>query len=234
MRFLLLLISSLYLNATEFYAKLEPIESYNIKSAVSGKVDYANLDIEGKESKNSTIIKIDANTEEFELKKSLLKLDISKNILKIEKDNYNRIKRISSKSINEKNNQKIKVLNLESSILDMEIKIDKLKDTISKKTIKSKNMFIYEINVKEGDYVNPGTLLFKAEDISKAKLEIFIPISEVNKYKNSTIYIDDKKTDLEIAKIYDVADENHISAYKAIIYINNPEKLSKLTKIEFK
>ena len=54
----LLSISTIF--ASEYYAKLEPIESYQIKSAVSGKVIYSNSKIEGLKANNSTIIEIDS------------------------------------------------------------------------------------------------------------------------------------------------------------------------------
>jgi hypothetical protein len=88
--------------------------------------------------------------------------------------------------------------------------------------------------VEKDDYVNPGTLLYEAKDLSKGKLEIYVPIGDVEAIKTKTIYIDGEKTDLKINKIYDVADSKHISSYKCEIIINNPKTFSRLVKIEFK
>jgi len=52
--------------------------------------------------------------------------------------------------------------------------------------------------------------------------------------KNKTIYLDGKKSDLKISKLYTVADTKHISSYKCEIIIPAPKTFSKLTKIEFK
>ena len=46
--------------ASEYYAKLEPIDSFQVKAAVSGKVIYSNSQIEGSKANNSTIIEIDS------------------------------------------------------------------------------------------------------------------------------------------------------------------------------
>jgi hypothetical protein len=73
-----------------------------------------------------------------------------------------------------------------------------------------------------------------AKDLSKGKLEIFLPINSANSYTNKTIYLDSVKTDLKINKIYKVADSKNISSYKCEIIIPNPKKFSKLVKIEFK
>ena len=42
--------------AAEYYAKLEPIESYKVKSAVAGKVVFSNSKIEGFKANNTKII----------------------------------------------------------------------------------------------------------------------------------------------------------------------------------
>ncbi len=77
-------------------------------------------------------------------------------------------------------------------------------------------------------------LLYEAKNLDKGKLEIFIPISDVNSIKDKKIYLDGKVTDLKIDKIFDVADSKHISSYKAEIIITNPKTFSRLVKIEFK
>lgn len=142
--------------------------------------------------------------------------------------------RVSSKSEFEKDNQKIKVINLETTKADIEIKIANLKDSIKNKKLIEKSNYIYNINVKKDDYVTPGTLLYEAKDLSKGKLEIFIPIEDIETIKTKDIYIDDKKSDLKIAKIYDVADSEHISSYKVELHIKDVKKFSRLVKIEFR
>ncbi len=228
----LVLISSLF--SMEFYAKLEPINNYSVKSAVSGKVIYTNDEIEGKFANNSIVVKIDSEVNEVELKQSLNKLESINQMIDIQQKNYERLLKISSKSGFEKDTQKLNVINLESSKADMLIKIATLKDTIKNKKLMEKNNYIYNIAVEKDDYVNPGTLLYEAKDLSKGKLEIYVPIADVDTIKTKTIYIDDEKTDLKINKIYDVADSKHISSYKCEIIINNPKTFSRLVKIEFK
>ena len=230
--FCLFMINAMF--ASEYYAKLEPIQSYKVKAAVSGKVIYTNEKIEGFKAKKSLIIQLDSKLNKLDLKQSENKISFLNQMIKIESNNYTRLKKVSSKSIFEKDSQKLKVINLKSQKADMQIKIESLKDIISNKKLIEKSNYIFNISVKKGDYVNPGTLLYEAKDISKGKLEIFIPISQVNNIKNKTIYMDNKKTDLKINKIYNVADDVHISAYKAEIIINKAETFSRLVKIEFK
>lgn len=220
--------------AYEFYAKLEPIESFQVKSSVNGKVIYSNEKIEGFKAKNTKIIEIDSYVDRIDLAQSNNKLKAIDNMMKIENKNYNRLLKVSSKSGFEKDNQKLKVINFETTKSDILVKIANLKDSIKNKKLIEKSNYIYNISVKKGDYVNPGTLLYESKDLSKGKLEIFVPIADVDKIKDKTIYLDDKKTDLKINKIYDVADSKHISSYKTEIVIDNPKTFSRLVKIEFK
>lgn len=230
--FCLVLLNSIFAN--EFYAKLEPVQSYKVKASTSGKIIYTNEEIEGSQAKNSLIIEIDSKLNTMDLKQSRNKMNYLNQMIKIEANNYTRLKKVSSKSIFEKDNQRLKVITLRSQKADMEIKIESLKDTISNKKLIEKSNYIFNISVKKGDYVNAGTLLYEAKDISKGKLEIFIPISSVEDIKTKTIYLDGKETDLKINKIYSIADDVHISAYKAQIIVEDTKMFSRLIKIEFK
>ena len=228
----LLTITTIF--ASEYYAKLEPIESYQIKSAVSGKVIYSNSKIEGLKANNSTIIEIDSMVNKVELEQSRNKLKYIDEMIKIETNNYDRLNQVSSKSAFEKDTQKLKVINLESSKADMIVKIDTLKDTISNKKLQEKSNYIFNIAVKEGDYVNPGTLLYEAKDLSKGKLEIFVPIAQIEEIKNKEIFLDGVKSDIKISKIYEIADSTNISSYKVELILDNAKIFSRLVKIEFK
>ncbi|MEA2017876.1 MAG: hypothetical protein U9N59_05455 [Campylobacterota bacterium] len=229
----LILISSIGF-ATEYFAKIEPISTYNVKSSVSGKVIYVNASLESKQIKNATIVKIDDNVNKIDLIQTQLKLNNLEEILRLEKSTLESFKKVSSKSRFDKDNQKIKILNISSSISDLKTKLKTLEDTISKKSLKEKNSYIYNISVEKDDYVNPGTLLYTAMDLSKGKVEVFIPISDAKTISSKTIYIDGKKTDLEISKLYNVADVKHISSYKCEINIPDPKQFSTLVKVEFK
>lgn len=232
MIFLLLMMS--YLFSSEFYAKLEPYETYLIKSAVSGKIIYANDKMEGFKANNSTIIKIDSKLSVIDLEQSRNKLKYLNEMISIEKLNYNRLKKVSSKSQFEKDSQKLKIINLESSRADLLVKIETLKDDIFNKKLVEKSNYIYNIAVKKGDYVNPGTLLYEAKDLSKGKLEFFVPISDINTIKNKKIFLDGKESNVKINKIFEVADTSHISSYKVQLLLSKVNKFSRLIKIEFK
>jgi hypothetical protein len=239
MKFIILIIFSITLQATniqknEFFSIVYPLEQYIIKSATNGKIVYVNDKIEGNFANNSIIVEIDKELDTIELEQLKIKSKIINNMIGIENKNYNIIKNISSKSKFDKDNQKLKLLNLESLKIDLKIKLASLKDKISNKTLKETNNYIYNISIKKGDYVNLGSVLYEVHDLSKGKLEIFIPINFSKDILNKTIYINNKKTKYKINKIYKVADKKHISRYRCEIIINKPKDFSKLYKIQFK
>jgi len=229
----LLLLSSISF-ATTYFAKVEPINSYTVKSSVSGKVIYANSALESKIAQNAMVVKLDDSVDLIELEQSQEKLGNMQQVLKLQDNTLESFKRVSSKSQFDRDNQKIVILNTASTINDLKTKIATLKDTIKNKNLSEKNSYIYDVSVEVGDYVTPGTLLYTAMDLSKGKVEIFIPIDDAATIQDKEIYLDDKKSDLKIEKLYDVADSKHISSYKCEIIIPSPEKFSKLVKIEFK
>jgi multidrug resistance efflux pump len=229
----LLLLSSISF-ATSYFAKVEPINSYNIKSSVSGKVIYANSALESKAVNNAMVVKLDDSVDTIDLEQSEKKLENMQQILKLQDNTLESFKRVSSKSQFDRDNQKIVILNTSSTINDLKTKIATLKDTIKNKNLNEKNSYIYDVAVEVGDYVTPGTLLYTAMDLSKGKVEIFIPIDDATTIQDKEIYLNDEKSDLKIAKLYDVADSKHISSYKCEIIIPNPKTFSKLVKIEFK
>lgn len=228
-----ILLSSLTF-ASEYYAKVEPIHTYKVKSSVNGKVIEANTQFESKFVTKSLIVKLDDSVNLVDLKQSKLKLENLKQIQNLEEENLERFKKVSSKSKYDKDNQKIKILNALATINDLETRIATLEDTIKNQNLYEEKKYIYDIAVEVGDYVNPGTLLYTAMDLSAGKLEIFIPIDEVKGIEEKTILINGEKTDLKIAKQYSVADTQHISSYKCEIILPKPENFSALVKVEFK
>lgn len=223
-----------HLLADEYFATLEPINTYTYKASTSGEVLYANHKAEGTLVKDDVIIKLDKKLSQIELTQTIDKIKILEQMIEIENKNYERFKDLSSKSEFEKDTQKMKVLNLELQRNDLLSKKASLEDTIDAKTIGVKERFISTIFVKENDFVNAGTALFEAKDLSRGKLEIYIPIEKVDGYKKSQIYLDGKPTRLKINKVYKVADPKYISSYKCEIVLANPKKFSQLMKIEFR
>jgi hypothetical protein len=220
--------------ANEYYAKVEPIQSYTIKAATSGEVIYTNEAIEGEFAQSSVIVELDSTVDRVDLEQTRNKLALFEQMIEIERNNYERLKKVTTRSDFDKDSQLLKTLNLQSTQADLNIKIAQLQENIANKKLIEKNRYIYSIGVKKGDYINAGTLLYEAKDLSKGKIELFIPISEVSTLENKKIFMNNEPTELKIHKIYQVADAKNISSYKVEIIIDEPKAFSSLVKIEFK
>lgn len=230
-----------------YYAKLEPIETYNIKASVSGIVDYIDRDIEGKyTNRDKTIIKIDDFDQSQELGSVNISLALQtknlKNQQKIEvlnQKNYNRVLKQSSKSTRAKElalnallATQTQTINLKNSISSLKLKKSILKNILkNKKIVANKNSFVYQYYVNIGDYVVPSKLLVTLMDTSFTKLEVFVSYEDKQSIANgATILIDDKVNKVLEYKIWDIADSKNISSYKLWIKTDLKD-ISKMYKI---
>ena len=263
MKYIILFLTPLLLFSKVHYAKVEPLESITLKSAVSAQVLVAKIDLEGRRVHSNTIIQLDGKLDKIKLSssKESLKLiqsmiQINRNILSALKQSlnkqkayYSRISNIVSASKTQKDNAfyaftnaktqyfstKEKIDSLKKQKLDLEFEIARLKDSINKKSITIKNKFLDKLLVHKGDFVNMGTPLAELKDLTSAKLVLFLEANELKDIKKRTIYINDKATNYKVSKIWSVADKKFISSYRTEIVIKNPkESFSKLLKVEFK
>ncbi len=260
---LFLILTPVLLLAKIHYAKVEPYETTTIKSSVSAEVIKANISLEGKRVKDSLIIELDDKLDKIKLASDKEAIKLTKNMITINQNSlssilkslkreeayYNRINNISTVSLTQKDkafysfiNAKTQYLNVKEKIeslkkqkLDLLYSVNRLKDSISKKSIRIKNRFLNKLLVHKGDFVNMGVALAVIQDLTKAKLVVFLEDDELKDIKSKKIYIDNKKTNYSISKIWSVTDDKFISAYRAEIIIKNPkERFSKLLKVEFK
>ena len=263
MRYLILILSPLIAFAKIHYAKVEPYESITLKSAVSAQVISAKIELEGTNIKDKVVIQLDDKLDKIRLKSDRESLNLIKNMINInqqnlnslqqslkrQKDYYNRISNISTASTTQKDKAfygyinaktqylatKEKIESLKKQKLDLIYNIERLKDSIQKKSIRLKDKFLYKLLVHKGDFVNMSMPLAQIKDLSRAKLTLFLEDDELKDIKNKTIYINGKATKYKLDKIWSVADEKFISSYRAEIIIpHNRYEFSKLLKVEIK
>ena len=110
----------------------------------------------------------------------------------------------------------------------------RLQKSIADKQVVAKGFVLYELLVQKGAFVNPATPLATVADVSKALLNIYVDAKVLEDITKKSIYIDDKKTDYKISRIWPIADGVNISKYRVQIIINPPKLFSKLVKVEFK
>ena len=254
-------IFTLSIFADEHYAKLEPLQSITIRSEVNGKVVVAKSNLEGKVA-NGLVVKIDDKLDKLDLKHSLESLNLIDKMIRVNRDilpllkksfekkrnMYLKVAPLSSSSVSTKDSLYSafvsaksqyssileKILNLENQKVSLEQKVALLKNIIDKKSIIVKNRYLYALNVKSGEYVNIGASIAIVQDISRAKLTLYLSEDELKGIEKKRIYINGKETNLKFSKIWKVADTKYISSYKAEIITKPFARFSKLIKIDIK
>ena len=237
------------------YAKLEPVQTYIIKASAAGQIVRADDSKEGSVGNGDVVVQIDDRVDRAQkralegslgvLKETLeLTRQMAENQKKVyEKDYryYQRTKNLKTKSQTEKDrifstmmaskNQllslKEKIATLKKQIADTEYQLVMLDDRIVKKAVRAEGLYIYRVAVRKGDYVNPGALLLQAMDTKRGRLVVYLDADEMKDIG--------KETNLKFDKLIRVADDVHISSYRAEIVLDDPGPLfSKLVKIEIK
>jgi hypothetical protein len=235
MKILLLLLAPLFLFSKVHYAKVEPYESVTLKSAVSALVMDVDLEAEGSVVDQKRVIYLDDRLDKINLKTSNENLLILQETLKRQESYFQRIDKLKTASMTQKDNAFYTFASTKTQYLDMKYKIAQLEDSIEKKSIVLDHMYLYEIIVRKGDYVAPGSPLAKVVDANRAKLVLFLEPDELENLAQKTVYLNGEKTDYKVDKVWRVADEKFISSYRAEIYIPAPQgSFSKLMKVEIK
>ncbi len=235
MKILLLLFTPLFIFAKVHYAQVEPYESVTLKSAVSALVMDVDLEAEGSVVDQKRVIYLDDRLDKINLKTSRENLLILHETLKRQESYFQRIDKLKTASTTQKDNAFYSFASAKTQYLDMQYKIAQLEDSIEKKSIVLHHMYLYEIMVRKGDYVAPGSSLARVVDASRAKLVLFLEPSELEQIGQKMVYLNGEKTEYKVDKVWRVADEKFISSYRAEIYITAPEgSFSKLMKVEIK
>ncbi len=245
------------------YARLDPYQSYAIKAAYAGTVVAADDGLEGKTANAQVVVQIEDVVDRAQkraiettietLEKTLAitrrMVENQQTVFKKDRDYYRRILPLKTKSRTEKDrvfstmiasqnqllNLQEKIATLEKQLADAKAQRIALKDRIEKKRITVPGLYIYKVAVRAGDYVAPGKLLLTAMDLRKGRLVLYLDPDEMKGIEKKRIYLDGKPTDWRFEKIIRVADEKHISSYRAEIVVPKPEGLfSRLLKIEIK
>lgn len=260
--FILLFIPVFTLYAKQYYAKVEPYEIRTISANVSGLVLFTDEQKEGAKLGTKEYIIIDdeldvIENDKLEKKVQLLHVTLSLNedlkknyeeITKRKNKNYERIKDLKIKSSVEKDREfydvvasqnslislEKEIISLQTQINDLELRSAQLQRSISDKHLKAEGYILYALMVKPGQVVAPSTPLAKIADASRALLTIYLSSEEIRDVKEKVLYLNGAKSNYKIDRIWNIADEKHLSSYKAEIIIDAPEHFSSLMKVELR
>ncbi|BCD68271.1 HlyD family efflux transporter periplasmic adaptor subunit [Nitratiruptor sp. YY09-18] len=261
MRLLFLMVLPLMLIAKVHSVKVEPLQIYHIKAAASGEVVFSDYTKESQVVHDAVIVGIDDKIDRATLKNIQKKTNNLQSIIKITKDslqtaaavmqikreNYERIKNLSTKPRYEKNMRQAEYLaarqnylatkekldNLLMQLADLQLQLTKTKDVISKKNPKISG-YVYNIYPRVGDFVAMGAPLVDVADITKAKVTLYLSPQEIEGIKEKKIFINGKRVVGEFITLHRITDTNFITQYKAEIAIPAPKIFGKIVKVEIK
>jgi multidrug resistance efflux pump len=262
MKKLLLLVLPILMFGKVHYAKVEPLERATIKASIGGMITKVDLSAEGQVAGKGAVIQIDDRMDRVSLKSSQDSLKLFHETLAINEEivqglakthalkqsYFDRVNALESSTQTQKDNAysaligaknqmlatKEKIVNLKKQILDLEYKIAMLQDSIAKKKIILTGRYLYKIMVRAGEFASPGLPLAIADDLSKAKLTLYLDRDELKGIENKKVYIDGSEDGIMISRIWREADEKFISAYKAEIILEPMHPFSVLLKVEVK
>jgi multidrug resistance efflux pump len=254
---------SIFSFAGEHYARVEPWERVTLKAAASGTILEANASLEGRTVTNARVIHIDDRLDRKELENTRRSrklvagtLELTRQMIpgleeswKRQKGYYERMRKLTTASQTQKDqayqtmvgaeNQwlstKEKALNLEKSLLDLDYKIAMLEDRIAKKNIRLTNRYLYKLMVRAGEYASPGMALAVVDDLSRAKLVLYLSPEEVARVRSgkAKLIIGGKPAEANFSKIWKETDEKYISSYRAELPIPAGRyPFSSLVKVE--
>jgi multidrug resistance efflux pump len=219
MKYLIFLLP-IFLFGTEYYGKVEPFKKYTITSKTNGKVIFVNDEAKGKVATSEIIVKLDSQV-------SQINYQVAKEVFEIKESQYNRIKDLRTKTKTEKDLEKINYLNAKKAYIVA-------KDSYFAKTLRAKDLYIYNILVEIGGYVNFGTPLFEAYDISRSRITIYLTREDLKDIKNKTIIVNGQEGKYTIESVMNVADKKFVSSYKLELVGGRVERFSDIVKVEIK
>ena len=219
------------LSAQVYYAKVEPLFKYTIAAAVSGQVVLADESLEGKVT-DKTIIRLDDALDKVNYDVAKESYKNLKDIYETKRDIYEKIVRMSTKSQNEKDTEKIALLTAKNNMESARLQMESARDSLRKKTVAGDNLYVYDVSVNEGQYVSPGTKLAELHDVSGSRLVIFVTRDEIAGLTDEQIIVDGKAGEYRIDKKWETADAEYISSYRVELTGPAPKTFSGLAKVE--
>ncbi len=255
------IIFTFVLLSKSYYARVEPKDEITIKSAVSGLIIEAKNQMEGSFVDKKEIIHIDDKIDKVELNSTLKSKEFLKETLiltnqmipelkkvfELKRDYYQRVVKLSTSSKTQKDNAYVamvsaksqyfsmveKSLSLKEQIISLDTKIATLRDKINKKHIIIDG-YLYRLYVKSKEYVSIGSTLATVDDLTQAKLVLFMSAEALKDIDKKRVFINDKEANATIDKVWRVSDSKYLSSYKVEILLPPIYKFSSLVKVDFK
>lgn len=204
---------------TAYPALTQPFDQANVSSQTSGMVSFLNINLGEKVAKGQVMGKLDTRILEVNLKSAMISLKSAEvNRAKL-LDDYNRAKDLYENKAGLEVNMLSAKSNYDNgvnSLDDANVQISLIKQQIANATIYSPlSGIVSSKNVKQGEFVNPGTAIATITNINSLKTTVFVDqqiayqlhIGQTATIASPVFY--EKQFEGKIIYISPVADANH-------------------------
>lgn len=237
--YLIFILNSSNLFAISYMGKIEPFTTYTISSEISGIVTFVDSTKEFSSiDTKELIISIDSSDEDIQIESSTQSLSNLKEILIIQKQNYENKSKVKQLSPYDKNNEKLAYLQTKQTYIETKLNSKTLKNQKRKKEFYVKNKYLGKIYKNQGELINIGDVLFQYYDFSKIKIILYIKPEDIKNIKNKKIFIDNKKSEFSISKISKIRDKYRVSTFEVELTKNNIDQdnieFGQIVKVEFR
>lgn len=230
-KYMLIFFAPIFVFAQTYMAKIEPYEEFIIYSQTSGQIVKLNKEDETK-TVSKVLVQLDDSLEKKKLTIYKKQLEFYTEKLQRLEENYKKFVKIRGKSKFDKDEKYYELLELKINIESLNLSIAELKDTINKKTIKVKELYIKEFEVNKGDYVVANTELAVAYDTAKSKLVVYVSSDDYKNIKTKKVLVNGKLGIAKIEKIDKTLDKVFVSAHKVTLTLDD-KNYGKIVKVEF-
>ena len=229
---LIVLLLSSSLLAQSYMGKIEPVQSYTIFAQTNGEI--VELDANKEHSIiDGVLLRIDDTLEKVRKSSYEEQMQNYERQLYIKNLEYRKIKDIKAMNDVEKDNLRLSILDIRYKMSVLKLQLNEVQESLKHKVIRVDNLYLKRLFVNKHDYVNIGQKVAEVNDVSKAKIVLYVHQRDIEGLKNKVIYINGKRTRAKMIKVAQTTDDTYVSSYMTELHLNY-KRFGQIVKVEFK
>lgn len=208
----LALLTAMPLLAGTYKAKVEPYDTATVSAEAAGRITVLDARDELK-TLDKVVIEIDHALDKVMLKNDRAKLELLEEQVALKKAQYDSIKELKSQNRFTKDQYRTELLSLRMQSDDLRSVIAQREDTIAKKQVAVRGMYVKQLYVRRGEYVAPGTKLMALEDHRGGRIILYVDAADRARIGTGRISVEGE-TGWRVEKAATSTDETYVSYYR--------------------
>lgn len=207
-----MILAVLPLFAGTYKAKVEPYDTATVSAETAGRITTLDARDELK-TLDRVVIEIDHALDEIMLKNDRAKLKLLEEQMALKKAQYDSIKDLKSQNRFTKDQYRTELLSLTMQADDLRSVIAQREDTIAKKQVAVRGMYVKQLYVRRGEYVAPGTKLMALEDHRGGRITLYVDAADRARIGKGRISVEGE-SGWHVEKAATSTDETYVSYYR--------------------